>query len=55
MILSISLHTWHITIHWSSPLKHYWTKGFHILYSIHRTGKTSKNCEEYLFDKDIMI
>ncbi|XP_025265491.1 transmembrane protein 138 isoform X2 [Camponotus floridanus] len=37
MILSISLHTWHITIHWSSPLKHYWTKGFHILYSIHRT------------------
>ncbi|CAL1677612.1 unnamed protein product [Lasius platythorax] len=37
MILSISLHTWHITIHWSAPLKHYWTKGFHILYSIHRT------------------
>ncbi|XP_070165972.1 transmembrane protein 138 [Polyergus mexicanus] len=36
MILSISLHTWHITIHWSAPLKH-WTKGFHILYSIHRT------------------
>ncbi|XP_072756903.1 transmembrane protein 138 [Anoplolepis gracilipes] len=37
MILSISLHTWHITIHWSTPLKHYWTKGFHILYSTHRT------------------
>ncbi|KAH0950941.1 hypothetical protein HN011_003686 [Eciton burchellii] len=37
MVLSISLHTWHITIHWSAPLKHYWTKGFHALYSIHRT------------------
>ncbi|XP_024879083.1 transmembrane protein 138 isoform X2 [Temnothorax curvispinosus] len=37
MILSISLHTWHITIHWSAPLEHYWTKGFHILYSAHRT------------------
>ncbi|XP_070511293.1 transmembrane protein 138 isoform X3 [Cardiocondyla obscurior] len=37
MILSISLHTWHVTIHWSAPLKHYWTKGFHILYSAHRT------------------
>ncbi|XP_014473068.1 PREDICTED: transmembrane protein 138 isoform X1 [Dinoponera quadriceps] len=37
MILSISLHTWHITIHWSAPLKHYWTRGFHTLYSMHRT------------------
>ncbi|XP_077276790.1 transmembrane protein 138 isoform X2 [Temnothorax americanus] len=37
MILSISLHTWHITIHWSAPLEHYWTKGFHTLYSAHRT------------------
>ncbi|XP_011865119.1 PREDICTED: transmembrane protein 138 isoform X2 [Vollenhovia emeryi] len=37
MILSISLHTWHITIHWSAPLKHYWTRGFHVLYSAHRT------------------
>nr|XP_012234985.1 PREDICTED: transmembrane protein 138 isoform X2 [Linepithema humile] len=37
MILSISLHTWHITIHWAMPLKHYWTKGFHALYSIQRT------------------
>ncbi|XP_011173369.1 transmembrane protein 138 [Solenopsis invicta] len=37
MILSISLHTWNITIHWSAPLKHYWTKEFHTLYSAHRT------------------
>ncbi|XP_011689988.1 PREDICTED: transmembrane protein 138 [Wasmannia auropunctata] len=37
MILSISLHTWHITIHWSAPLEHYWTRGFHTLYSAHRT------------------
>ncbi|XP_011644082.1 transmembrane protein 138 [Pogonomyrmex barbatus] len=37
MILSISLHTWHVTIHWSVPLKHYWTKEFYILYSVHRT------------------
>ncbi|EGI64809.1 TM138 protein, partial [Pseudoatta argentina] len=37
MILSISLHTWHISIHWSMPLKHYWTKEFHTLYSAHRT------------------
>ncbi|XP_018375429.1 PREDICTED: transmembrane protein 138 isoform X2 [Trachymyrmex cornetzi] len=36
MILSISLHTWHISIHWSTPLKH-WTKEFHTLYSAHRT------------------
>ncbi|KYM84658.1 PREDICTED: transmembrane protein 138 [Atta cephalotes] len=37
MMLSISLHTWHISIHWSMPLKHYWTKEFHTLYSAHRT------------------
>ncbi|XP_018342222.1 PREDICTED: transmembrane protein 138 isoform X2 [Trachymyrmex septentrionalis] len=37
MILSISLHTWHISIHWSMPLKHYWTKEFYTLYSAHRT------------------
>ncbi|XP_011865118.1 PREDICTED: transmembrane protein 138 isoform X1 [Vollenhovia emeryi] len=45
MILSISLHTWHITIHWSAPLKHYWTRGFHVLYSAHRTGTASANLE----------
>ncbi|XP_018315665.1 transmembrane protein 138 isoform X2 [Mycetomoellerius zeteki] len=37
MMLSISLHTWHISIHWSMPLKHYWTKEFHTLHSAHRT------------------
>lgn len=39
VILSISLHIWHMTIHWHQPLTHYWTRGFHCLYSIHRTGK----------------
>ncbi|KAF3420737.1 hypothetical protein E2986_14158 [Frieseomelitta varia] len=34
--LSISLHTWDIKIHWSSPLKYYWTKDFHVFYSLHR-------------------
>jgi len=48
MMLSISLHTWHISIHWSMPLKHYWTKEFHTLYSAHRTGTTLKNLEYYL-------
>ncbi|XP_011149170.1 transmembrane protein 138 [Harpegnathos saltator] len=37
IVLSISLHTWHITLHWSAPLNHYWTRGFHALYSMHRT------------------
>ncbi|XP_020286500.1 transmembrane protein 138 isoform X2 [Pseudomyrmex gracilis] len=37
MILSISLHVWHITVHWSVPLKYYWTKGFYALYSMQRT------------------
>ncbi|XP_076239472.1 transmembrane protein 138 [Calliopsis andreniformis] len=36
MILSISLHTWHIKMHWLSPLRYYWTKDFHVLYSLHR-------------------
>ncbi|KOX68203.1 hypothetical protein WN51_06097 [Melipona quadrifasciata] len=36
MVLSISLHTWDIKIHWSSPLKYYWTKDFHVFYSLHR-------------------
>ncbi|XP_031833268.1 transmembrane protein 138 [Nomia melanderi] len=36
MILSISLHTWDIKMHWSSPLRHYWSKNFHVLYSLHR-------------------
>lgn len=51
MILSISLHTWHVTIHWSMPLKHYWTKGFHTLYSAHRTGTILKSLEYHLVDK----
>lgn len=38
MVLSISLHTWDIKIHWSSPLKYYWTKDFHVFYSLHRAG-----------------
>ncbi|XP_074104194.1 transmembrane protein 138 [Cotesia typhae] len=37
IILSIILHIWHMTIHWNYPLTHYWTRGFHCLYSIHRT------------------
>ncbi|XP_015430116.1 PREDICTED: transmembrane protein 138 [Dufourea novaeangliae] len=36
MILSISLHTWDIKMHWSSPLAYHWTINFHILYSVHR-------------------
>ncbi|KAK0182107.1 hypothetical protein PV327_000276 [Microctonus hyperodae] len=37
IILSISLHIWHMSIHWYQPLIHYWTKSFHSLYSIQRT------------------
>ncbi|KAF7990796.1 hypothetical protein HCN44_000601 [Aphidius gifuensis] len=37
IILSISLHVWHMTIHWHQPLTHYWTRGFHTLYTIQRT------------------
>ncbi|XP_066599335.1 transmembrane protein 138-like [Prorops nasuta] len=37
VILSIGLHIWHMNIHWSTQLIHYWPKGFHALYSIHRT------------------
>ncbi|XP_054002868.1 transmembrane protein 138 [Hylaeus anthracinus] len=36
MILSISLHTWHIKMNWSSSFKYYWTTDFHMLYSLHR-------------------
>ncbi|XP_043580260.1 transmembrane protein 138 isoform X2 [Bombus pyrosoma] len=36
MVLSVSLHTWDIKVHWSSPLKYYWTKDFHVFYSLHR-------------------
>lgn len=39
MVLSITLHIWDIKLHWSSPLKYYWTTNFHILYSLHRGGK----------------
>ncbi|XP_063988269.1 transmembrane protein 138 isoform X1 [Diachasmimorpha longicaudata] len=35
--LNISLHVWHMTLHWHQPLVHYWTKGFHALYAVHRT------------------
>lgn len=38
LILSIILHTWHITLHWSNPLVHNWTKGFRALYAVHRIG-----------------
>lgn len=54
MILSISLHTWHITVHWSAPLKHYWTKEFHTLYSAHRTG-TSENLERHLVVESMIV
>ncbi|XP_043271603.1 transmembrane protein 138 [Venturia canescens] len=37
IILSIGLHTWHMTLHWHHPLENYWTKGFHSLYSTHKT------------------
>ncbi|XP_017765887.1 PREDICTED: transmembrane protein 138-like [Eufriesea mexicana] len=36
MILSISLHIWDIKMHWASSFRCYWTKDFHILYSLHR-------------------
>ncbi|XP_076673063.1 transmembrane protein 138 [Andrena cerasifolii] len=36
MILSITLHTWDIKMHWSSPLEYYWTKDFYVLHSLHR-------------------
>jgi len=55
MILSISLHTWHVTIHWSTPLEHYWTKGFYILYSAHRTGTTLENLKRHLVDEHTII
>lgn len=38
MILSISLQTWDIKMHWLSPLKYHWTKDFHVLHSLHRGG-----------------
>ncbi|XP_058793124.1 transmembrane protein 138 isoform X2 [Phymastichus coffea] len=37
IILSIGLHSWHMTIYWTSPLDHFWSVGYHSLYSIHRT------------------
>ncbi|KAK2576745.1 hypothetical protein KPH14_005394 [Odynerus spinipes] len=36
LVLSIILHTWHVTLHWSNPLVHNWTKGFRALYAVHR-------------------
>ncbi|XP_033229855.1 transmembrane protein 138 [Belonocnema kinseyi] len=36
IILSIGLHSWHMTLHWPTPFSHYWTRGFHSLYSIHK-------------------
>ncbi|XP_051169867.1 transmembrane protein 138 [Leptopilina boulardi] len=36
VILSIGLHSWHMTIHWPNPFNHYWTNGFHCLYFIQR-------------------
>ncbi|XP_043580261.1 transmembrane protein 138 isoform X3 [Bombus pyrosoma] len=43
MVLSVSLHTWDIKVHWSSPLKYYWTKDFHVFYSLHRGGNIFSN------------
>ncbi|OXU20637.1 hypothetical protein TSAR_008476 [Trichomalopsis sarcophagae] len=37
IVLSISLHSWHMTIHWSAPLTHFWSVGYHSLYSVQRT------------------
>ncbi|XP_035742889.1 transmembrane protein 138-like isoform X4 [Vespa mandarinia] len=36
LVLSIILHIWHITLHWSNPLTHNWTKGFHAIFAVHR-------------------
>ncbi|KAL2718961.1 transmembrane protein 138 isoform X1 [Vespula squamosa] len=36
LVLSIILHTWHITLHWTNPLTHNWTKGFHAIFAVHR-------------------
>ncbi|XP_047362041.1 transmembrane protein 138 isoform X2 [Vespa velutina] len=44
LVLSIILHTWHITLHWSNPLTHNWTKGFHAIFAVHRIESSFKNC-----------
>ncbi|XP_046734952.1 LOW QUALITY PROTEIN: transmembrane protein 138 [Diprion similis] len=36
IVLSIALHSWHMTYQWTSPQIHHWNKGFHITYAIHR-------------------
>ncbi|KAF7390106.1 hypothetical protein HZH68_011963 [Vespula germanica] len=36
LLLSFTLHTWHIMLYWSNPLRNDWTKGFHATFVIHR-------------------
>ncbi|XP_046629905.1 transmembrane protein 138 [Neodiprion virginianus] len=36
IVLSITLHSWHMTYRWPSPQIHHWNKGFHIMYATHR-------------------
>ncbi|XP_046830481.1 transmembrane protein 138 isoform X3 [Vespa crabro] len=43
LVLSIILHIWHITLHWSNPLTHNWTKGFHAIFAVHRIESSFKN------------
>ena len=54
MALSIGLHTWDIKIHWSSPLKYYWTKDFHVFYSLHRGGNIF-SIKFYVYDVFIIL
>ncbi|XP_011495447.1 PREDICTED: transmembrane protein 138 [Ceratosolen solmsi marchali] len=37
IILSISLHCWHVKIHYTSPLSDFWPTTYHCLYSLHKT------------------
>uniref|UniRef100_A0ABD2X1E7 Transmembrane protein 138 n=1 Tax=Trichogramma kaykai TaxID=54128 RepID=A0ABD2X1E7_9HYME len=37
IILSISLHSWHMTVHWNSPFLHYWSITYHALLTTQRS------------------
>ncbi|XP_014211682.1 transmembrane protein 138 [Copidosoma floridanum] len=37
IMLSIGLHSWHMTIHWTSPLSHFWPVSYYSLFITQRS------------------
>jgi preprotein translocase subunit SecG len=48
IILSICLHSWHMTIHYNEPLSYFWSTTYHCLYSFQRTSKLTLT-HKYLY------